>query len=137
MDWTIELYLVTGPFFFLGHHIQIDSGVHSASYEVDNGGCCPIKQPEHCADQTLPSNTEVKSMWSYSPTTPYFFMVWCLSLAVPTPNTLIFSLLFSLHIIVFLQHLDSSFCLKNIILRGFKHFFPGIIERITRKILKS
>jgi hypothetical protein len=34
---------------------------------------------EHEADQSSPSNADIKDLWSYTSTLPYFFMVWCLN----------------------------------------------------------
>jgi hypothetical protein len=36
-----------------------------------------IKRPEHEADHSPPSSTEVKNVWSYTSTPQYAFMEWC------------------------------------------------------------
>jgi hypothetical protein len=37
-----------------------------------------VKRPEHEADHSPPSITEVKNVWSYTSTSPYVFMAWYL-----------------------------------------------------------
>jgi hypothetical protein len=37
-----------------------------------------VKGPEHEADHSPPSNTEVKNAWSYTSTPSYIFMWWCI-----------------------------------------------------------
>jgi len=51
-----------------------------ASYPKVNGDSFPeVKWLGHEADQSPPSNAEIKDLWSYTSTLPYFFMVWCLT----------------------------------------------------------
>jgi len=50
-----------------------------ASYPKVTGDCLPeVKWLGHEADQSPPSNAEIKDLWSYTFTLPYFFVVWCL-----------------------------------------------------------
>jgi len=37
-----------------------------------------VKWPGHEAYHLPPSNIKVKNAWSYTSTSPYVFMVWCL-----------------------------------------------------------
>jgi hypothetical protein len=37
-----------------------------------------VKQPGREADHSPPSSTEVKNAWSYTSTSQYVFMAWCL-----------------------------------------------------------
>jgi hypothetical protein len=59
------------------HHrcVQTGSGAHS----VCAGGSLPrIKRLELEADLSAPSSAEVKKAWSFTSTSPYVFMSWCL-----------------------------------------------------------
>jgi hypothetical protein len=66
-----------GRDFSLHHHIQTGSGPHPASHPMDTGGSFPgIKQPEHDAGNSSPSNATVMNAWRYISTYPYVFMAW-------------------------------------------------------------
>jgi hypothetical protein len=50
-----------------------------ASYPKVTGECFPeVKLAGREADQSALSNAEIKDIWSYTSTLPYFFVVWCL-----------------------------------------------------------
>jgi hypothetical protein len=36
-----------------------------------------VKMPGREADHSPPSSAEVKNVWSYNSTPPFFFMEWC------------------------------------------------------------
>jgi hypothetical protein len=38
-----------------------------------------VKQHEHDTDNSFPSSAKVKNVWSFTATSPYLFMAWCLS----------------------------------------------------------
>jgi hypothetical protein len=42
------------------------------------GSFCGVKRPGRVADLSPPSRVEVWNAWSYTSTTPYTFMAWCL-----------------------------------------------------------
>jgi len=52
-------------------YIQTGSGVYPASYPLGTRSFYPgVKPPGFEADQTPPSSTEVKNVWSYTSTAP-------------------------------------------------------------------
>jgi hypothetical protein len=60
--------------FSLHHRVQNGSGSHPASYPMRTRGSFPGGE----ADHSPPSSAEVKNAWSYTSTTQYVFMAWCL-----------------------------------------------------------
>jgi hypothetical protein len=70
-----------GKGFYIRPRIQIGSGAHPVSYPVGTGALSPGEhRPGHEADQSPPPSTEIKKEWSYTSTTPYVFMAWCLAI---------------------------------------------------------
>jgi hypothetical protein len=59
--------------FSLRHHVQIDSGVHPASYAKDTSGCFSgVKRPGRKADHSPPCSAEIKEcveVYLHSPNT--------------------------------------------------------------------
>jgi hypothetical protein len=65
--------------FSLHHHVQTCSGAHPASYPMGTGGSYTrVNVAKHEADQSPLSSAEVKNTCSYTSTSLYIFMVWCL-----------------------------------------------------------
>jgi hypothetical protein len=61
----------------LFHNVQTGSGAHPASYPTSTGDLFPgVKRLGREADHS--SNAEIKNEWSYTFTSLYVFMVWCL-----------------------------------------------------------
>jgi hypothetical protein len=69
-------------FFYLCYRVKIGSEAHPASYPVGNGssfaGGGGVKRPVRKADHSPPSSAEVKNTRSYTSSTAYSLMVWCL-----------------------------------------------------------
>jgi hypothetical protein len=65
---------------FLRHSIQTGSEIHPAYYRTATGGKIPtgVKRPELEPDNSPPSSAYVQNVWSYSSTSPYAFIEWCL-----------------------------------------------------------
>jgi hypothetical protein len=64
-----------GQEFPLLHVVQTGSGAHPASYTMGNGALCPgLKRPGREADHSPSTSAEVKKMWIYTSTPPYFLM---------------------------------------------------------------
>jgi hypothetical protein len=60
---------------------------------MGTGGCFPgVKQPESEADHSSPSSAEVKNAWSYTSTSQYAFMAWCLGKAQEKLSLFTFSM---------------------------------------------
>jgi hypothetical protein len=65
--------------FSLHHRVQNGSGAHPASYAMGSRGYFRgVKRPGREADHQPPSSTEVNKTWSYTSTSQYVFMAWCL-----------------------------------------------------------
>jgi hypothetical protein len=81
MGWATGVEFLAGAekgFSSLSNHIHIGSGVHPASYPMDNRDLFTrVKWLEPEADHSPPSTTEVKNMWRYISTPPYVFIMWC------------------------------------------------------------
>jgi hypothetical protein len=61
--------------FSLLHIVQTGSGVHPTSYKNGYRGFFPgVKRQGREADHSPPTSAEVKKMWFYTSTPPYFFM---------------------------------------------------------------
>jgi hypothetical protein len=65
--------------FSLHHRVQNGSVAHSASYPMGSGALSlRVKRPGREADHSPPSSADVKNPWSYTSTSRYVFMAWCL-----------------------------------------------------------
>jgi hypothetical protein len=65
--------------FSLHHRVQSGSGAHPASYPMGTRGSFPGGKAAGCeGDHSPPSSAEVKNAWSYTSTSPYVFIAWCL-----------------------------------------------------------
>jgi hypothetical protein len=65
-------------FFLFVTPIQTNTGAtHPPIQQVLEAFSLVIKQLGHESDHPPPSSTEVKHVWSYTPTYPYVFMPWC------------------------------------------------------------
>jgi hypothetical protein len=62
------------------HSVQTRPEAHPASWIMCTGGSLPgIRRPGHEADRSLSSSAAVKNSRSYTFTSSYVFMGWCLS----------------------------------------------------------
>jgi hypothetical protein len=79
-DWGSRVRFPAGAGnFSLHHRVQNNSGAHSASYPMGTRVSFPVvKRPERETDHSPPSSVEVKNAWSYTSTSQYVFMAWCL-----------------------------------------------------------
>jgi hypothetical protein len=77
MGWTAGIRFPAGVrHFSLLYSIQTDSGAHSASCPVGNGGSFPgVKRPGREADHSPPSSAEVKNGGALPPL-PHT-LPWC------------------------------------------------------------
>jgi hypothetical protein len=67
-------------YFSLRHRIQTGSGAHPVSYPVGTRNYFRgVKLPGREADNWFPFSTEVKNAWSYTSTSSYVIMAWCLA----------------------------------------------------------
>jgi hypothetical protein len=64
--------------FIYSQPCSIGCEIHPASNPVSKALFSGVKRPEREADRSLPTSTEVKNVWIY-PSTPPYFMTWCLS----------------------------------------------------------
>jgi hypothetical protein len=68
-----------GRYFSLPHSVQISSRAHLVFYPAGARVVSPgVKRPGREANHLPPSSAEVKNAWSYTSTTQYVFMAWCL-----------------------------------------------------------
>jgi len=63
--------------FSLHYRVQTGSGAHRASCPM-GALSLEVKRLRREADHSPPPNAEVKNAWSYTSTSPYVFMVYCL-----------------------------------------------------------
>jgi len=55
------------------------SGAHAVSYpKLIGGSYLGVKRPGREAEHSPPSSAETKKAWSYTSTSSYVFVVWCL-----------------------------------------------------------
>jgi hypothetical protein len=73
-DWTTEgseFGSGQGQEFYLLHVVQTGSGIHPTSYPMGTGSSFPgVKRPGREADQSPPTNAEIKKIWIYTSTPP-------------------------------------------------------------------
>jgi hypothetical protein len=67
------------PILILIYAVQTSRAAHLASYPICTGVVSPgVKRPGREADQSSPSNAEVKNALSYTSTPPYIVIAWYL-----------------------------------------------------------
>jgi hypothetical protein len=83
--WLRVWILAGAGNFSLHHHVQAGSGFHPASYPMGTrGSFLGVKRPEHEVETTLPSNADVKNVWSYTSTPPIHLHLMMLTMRLYT-----------------------------------------------------
>jgi len=78
LSGKVDSYLVSQEI-HLCHRAQTGSGSRPASYPMDTGGTFARGKAAGCeTDHSFPFSTDVRNAGSYTSTSQYVFMAWCL-----------------------------------------------------------
>jgi hypothetical protein len=67
-----------GRYSSLLYDVRAISGEYPASHLTDNGGPFPGRKAARLRRSLILLSAEIKNAWSYTYTSPYAFMAWCL-----------------------------------------------------------
>jgi hypothetical protein len=103
--------------FSLRHCVRTGSGAHlqTPTQWVPRALTPWVKRPGREADHSPPSSVEVKNVWSYTYTSPYVFMAWCL---VKRRNSFTFTCTLVLYYFAYLTSLNVPLLQIQIVLQS-------------------